>query len=260
MAVRSGPFVTVGVELAIESLAGGFPGSIDAMRTYLQSPAMVKRVPEEVREEFLASEPFTVPEGEMTGTVVKTGFRLTPEGKPWIGSWQVKATLQQAAKANYTTSSKPSIYQMARAITYNLEILPHELLLIDPSPMHEIEIDQIISHPRMPNIKIPSIRKRQIIDTASVRFNALILNAGGGVELVKEIETLFRSAGPFIGLGTDRGYGHGRFQVTQFEWGEHADDLVKQVPDNPRRKGVTYERGSRKTAASDTDTSKSADS
>lgn len=240
--VRKGTLRAARVVLSIESLAGGFPGSVDAMRQYLQSPALARRVPEEVREAFLASEPFEAAE-EPLGSIVKTGFRLNAAGQPWIGAWQVKACLQQAALATYTTKSSPSIYTMKRAITYNLEILPHEVVLLNPTPMHGVEIQQIIAHPRNPSIKVPSVRQRQVIDAARVEFNVICLLVGAGSELEDELENLLRNAGPFVGLGTDRGYGHGRFQVVRFAWNESAlSPGSVEVPDEPDRKGITYER------------------
>src|SRR3990167_7992650 len=117
------------VTLALKDIAGGYPGHIDAMRQFLQNPAMAKRVPAAAREEFLGQErtwsataTAATEDGENEATVegaldiVKTGFRLDPEGRPFIGNYQIKAMLQQAGKAMYDNVSRPSIYQIARAI------------------------------------------------------------------------------------------------------------------------------------------------
>lgn len=233
-------------DLIITDLAGGFPGHIDAMRRFLQAPAMAKRVPPDVREQFLSEDPFGA-DGDGTATdqqeIVKTGFRKTADGEYWIGAFQVKAALQQAAKSLYTTTSRPSIYQMARAITYSLEVVPHQIVLRDVGDERTVEITQIIAHPRNPQIKVPSIRQRQVLATATCSVRFLVQSRGVGELLRDELEELLETAGMFVGLGTDRGYGHGRFIVDGFRWGGLAPTaeraaLEERAAREPRRKGI----------------------
>jgi hypothetical protein len=238
---------TYGIELTLEQIAGGYPGTIDAQRAFLQNPMMAKRVPADAREEFLARERELGLEDGPIGDTVKTGFRPGPDGQPLIGAYQIKAMLQQAARSLCDTTSKPSIYQVARAITYGLEVLPREIPISGGRDGGIRQIAQIIAHPRQPSIKVPSTRERSIWVGGTLTFTAIVSEAGvaGKVLTPTIVKALFETGGLFIGLGTDRGYGYGRFTVTA--WGPNPGgiDLPAHI-DNPARKGLGYVRADKR--------------
>lgn len=238
------PFVAYAIELKIDDICGGFPGTIDAARAFLQNPMMAKRVPESAREEFLARDrDFGLEEGSIPD-IVRTGFRRNPEGVPILGNYQIKAMLQQAARALYDTTSRPSIYQVARAITYGIEIAPRDLVIKGGHDGGVRQIAQIVAHPRQPSIRIPNTRERDVWVGGTIDFNAVVLNQGAVKKIMtrETLQTLFETGGLFVGLGTDRGYGYGRFQIRKFEYlGEIDARVVAPFAfENPRRKGIGY--------------------
>lgn len=230
------------VELALKNIVGGYPSSVDKLQLYLQNPALAKRVPAEAREEFVGRErELGLPEhAEQPPDLVRTGFRMK-DGKPppLIGAYQVKAMLQESARALYDKGSKPSIYQVARAITYGLDVIPSEIPIQGGSEGPKSQIHQVISHPRDERIKVPFSRERDSWVGGKLSFKVLILASGSAELLVPIMEDLFQTGAIFIGLGTDRGYSNGRFTVAVFE--EAAASTIVEVPAwylNPARKGV----------------------
>ena len=225
------------VSLLIDRIAGGFPGNVDAYRTYLQNPTMSKSVTPEVRQAFeeQLAEAGISPTGE-ADTIVRTGFALMPDGSPSIFAYQLKAMLQQAAQAIYDKDSRPNIYQVSPAIKYGLEITPEQIPIVGGAIRPEkVIISQIIEHPRNPQIKVPSTRERTICDGGTLNFIAYVLHEGRAKVLVTSksaanppkagaksgdapvLQDLFEAGGMFVGLGTDKGYGHGRFRLGGFK-------------------------------------------
>lgn len=232
------------ITIAFESIAGGFPGTIDAARAFLQNPMMIKRVPETVREEFLAQDrEFWNEEGEEMSDIVRTGFRRAEDGTPLLAAHQVKAMLQQVAQTLYDKSTRPSIYQMARAIKFGLEILPATFPIEGGTSGGIRQISQIVSHPRYENVRIPIIREREVWIGGVARFIAVTTTTGtlGPLFTKDRMDELFTTGGMFVGLGTDRGYQYGRFEVQQIE-GPHpfSRDELPEFVKNPARKGLGY--------------------
>ena len=240
-------YTSYSVKLQIKSIAGGWPGTIDAHRAFLQNPMMAKRVPAEAREEFLAHErEWGAEEDGGSMDIVKTGFRKRGE-IPYLGGYQIKAMLQGAARTLYDNTGRPNIYQVARAITYGMEVTPQNIPIDGGSDGGTIEISQIISHPRNPNIRVPSIRQRALWYDGTLTFTLHVIAQGAaGKTLTQEVvRDLLDTGGMFIGLGTDRGYGHGRYTLMEMMITPQGE-----LPDlsNPKRKGMGYVRGSRKLA------------
>lgn len=273
------------ISLAIDRIAGGFPGNIDAYRAYLQNPALRKAVAPEVRHAFEEQMiDAGLPEQGKADTIVRTGFAML-EGQPTIFNYQLKAMLQEAAKAIYDNRSRPSIYQVSPAITYGLEIVPAQIFIQGGRIREEkVTISQIIKHPRNPDIKVPSVRERTICDGGTLAFTAFVLHQGRakvlGAPKAEEdqdarieshrdgptntvvssplnpslpahtvLQDLFEAGSMFVGLGTDRGYGHGRFRIANFEVVGKRDIALVQMGsmvDNPRRKGAGYVRADRR--------------
>lgn len=242
---RGGQIVDINqytVRLTLDRIAGGYPGHIDAMQAFLQNPAMARRVPAEAREEFIGQErEWGAADGSAPRSdVVKTGFRQREDGTPVIAGHQIKAMLQGAVRAIYDRSSAPSIYTMARAVTYGLDITPWDITIEGGHSGGTVRINQIIAHPRNPDIKVPSVRERQVWVGGEVEFTVTVLASGAAGKTLTEstIRSLFETGGMFVGLGTDRGYGNGRFHLTELAVG------VGPEPDttNPRRKGTGYVR------------------
>ena len=236
--------VVTQAKLELVSIAGGFPGHIDKMKAFLQNPAMVKRVPVEAKEEFLQQERDwgAADDGETPIDIIKTGFRQLPDGRPFIGAYQVKACLQGAARTLYNANTKPSSYQVPRAVTFTLEVLPTEIVIEGGRSGGVKRINQIISQPRTPTIKIPSIRERDIWLGGTITLFFVVLSTS---ILNEHLEDMLEAAGMFVGLGTDRGYGYGRFKLLSFE---KVDPDVVEIPGlvwNPRRKGIGYKKKSK---------------
>lgn len=246
------------IELALTEIAGGYPGSIDAQRAFLQNPMMARRVPESAREEFLARErEWGLPEhasanGDESPDVIRTGFRRDADGLPYLGAYQIKACLQQAARNLYDTTSRPTIYQVARAITYGIEVLPRDIPIQGGRDGGVRQIAQIIEHPRNPQIRVPSTRERQLWLGGTLTFAIVVQTRGASGKVLTEdlIGDLFETAGTFVGLGTDRGYGHGRFEVARLDGPELIDSRAVRAADvdlaNPARKGIGYVRADKR--------------
>ena len=242
------------VSLKIARLAGGAPSNLEAYRLFLQNPMMARNVPPGARREFEEQVLETgVPntQGAAIDTVVRTGFNMTEDGQPFLWNYQIKAMLHGAATSLYDRYSKPSIYQISPAITHTLEVTPERIVITEGTIREKPWIiSQVISHPRNPDIKIPSNRERQILDNGLIKFECHLLEAGRAKELLKVLEDLFLAGGHFVGLGTDRGYNHGRFELTGFqelesqEIGGPPGGISSLDPrfDNPARKGIGYQR------------------
>ena len=247
------------VRLHLESMAGGAPSNIDAYLTYLQNPMMARAVPPEARQEFTEQlADLGVPisaDGKPLDPVVKTGFHLNEDGQPLIMNFQVKAMLQGAARTLYTVGSKPNIYSVAGAITYALEVAPEEIPILGGEILKKPwRISQIISHPRNPDIKVPSQRERQILVDGRVTFKLILMAGGRGKVLTDILEDLLQTGGMFTGLGTDRGYGHGRFAVEAFALQgvtKIGPEMLARV-NNPNRRGIGYVRKQRQAAEPET--------
>jgi hypothetical protein len=217
--------------LGIKSMAGGFPGSLDKINAFLQTPVMARRVPQEAREEFLGREAqfdSSVAEAtdgadDVADSYIRTGFRML-NGKYILAAHQIKAMLQNAAEALYDRNSRPaSLLQMKNAIKRCLEIRPEEIVMNIEGEVWSKTINQIVKHPRY-QFPVPINRVRQIVPYATVEFSMLVLDSSIGRRVNGAIiQDLLDAGGMFVGLGTDRGYQHGRFTVIEFE-------TVKSIP------------------------------
>ena len=211
--------------LGIKSMAGGFPGSLDKINAFLQTPVMARRVPVEAREEFLGREAqfdsSVAGDGsggdEVADSYTRTGFRML-NGKYILAAHQVKAMLQNAAEALYDRNARPSsLLQMKNAIKRCLEIRPEEIIMDVQGDVWSKTINQIVKHPRY-QFPVPINRIRQIIPQATVKFNMMVLDSAIGRRLsTRVLQDLLDAGGMFVGLGTDRGYQHGRFSVMDFK-------------------------------------------
>jgi len=205
------------VKLDIQRLAGGFPGSIDKLNSFLQTPALARRVPAEARQEFLDRESVfdsSTDDGSNApqDSYVRTGFRMI-DGNYFLAAHQIKAMLQGAAEALYDDTSRPSIRQMKNAIKRCVEVSPEAIRLEISREPYKTQIHQIVKHPRY-GFPVPINRERDTIPEATVEFRVTVLESKVGGRVGHQVLTnLFYSGGQFVGLGTDRGYGHGRFQV-----------------------------------------------
>lgn len=232
------------VTLELEDILGGFPGSIDAMTAFMQNPVMAKRVPDQAREEFIAQDREFFREDDIPKDVLRTGFRMQ-DGIPMLGAFQIKAMLQQAAQQLYDKDSRPSIYSVARAIRFGLEIRPSLIPITGGSKGDDIELAQIIAHPRTPNIKVPSLRQRARWVGGALHFHVLLASVGAAGKLWTRdkdkdiLRDLLDTGALFIGLGTDRGYSHGRFEVSQCDY---DDALVDYQVVNSARKSLGHKK------------------
>ena len=222
------------VELHINKIAGGFPSSEDAVRTFMQSPEMKLGTPQAIRDEFLggaermesllATITTSPSEGDEDGESrqagwVYSGFRKDENGNPILGAHQIKAMLQGAAASIYDTTGKPSLTTYKKAIMGGLSIAPEHILMNTTRPLTTERFQQIVER-TWPTSRIPSNRVRQIAHEVDIAFSVIVLDTEKGpARVLKEdtLKDLFDTGGTFVGLGTDRGYGFGRFEITRFE-------------------------------------------
>lgn len=237
--------------LKLDRIAGGFPGHIDSYTAYLQSPRLSKSVPERARREFIEQfEEWGLSSSDEAGpppTTTRTGFAKDENGRPHIFAHYIKAMLQQAAEALYDTKSRPSIYQVPTAIKRCLEVTPEAIPIEGGMGIKEpFKIAQIIKHPRNPNIRVPSLRERELWVGGTVEIGLHVIDSARGRVLLDCLEDLLIASSMFIGLGTDRGYEHGRFEVESFvkvrEYELKVGDPLPQRVWNPDRKGIGYVR------------------
>jgi len=242
------------VVLQVDHIAGGYPSNLDAYRTFLQHPMRARAVPAAARQEFeeqFLDQGLTIGEdGTSVDPVVRTGFAMQKvEGidTPVIMNYQIKAMLQGAADSLYDKSSSkgsPSTYQVKPAITHALEVRPAVIPIIggvlEDKPWL---VSQIISHPRNPNTKVPSTRERRIVRGGRLTFTIHILATGGrGPVLIPILGDLLYAGGQFVGLGTDRGYNHGRFEPVELTDLGVVEYTLSAVENNPNRRGMGYVR------------------
>lgn len=226
------------VGIKIVDLAGGFPSDIDKVRAFLQTPAMAKRVPANVREQFVEEESAymstAAPDNgdasePESGSYVRTGFRQVADGSLVIMQHQIKAMLQEAADTVFPdkgAGATPGMRQVKNAIKRCLTVSPKSIPLRitdrksdNPlvGPDGKARIHQIIEHPRY-HFPVPSNREREIIGLSECAFTISILDSPIGGRITEDrLAEMLEVGGEFVGLGTDRGYGFGAFEVVEFE-------------------------------------------
>jgi hypothetical protein len=209
---------TYKVRLTIHEMAGGFPGHIDRATALLQHPALAKRVPAGIRSEIMEDVEASIDYGA-NGAVgeYRTGFRTAKDGTYLLAGNQIKAMLQQSAQALYdkAVAGSPSVHKIRRTIKLCVSVRPWEIPLTVTGEPYEKRITQIVNPevfpPRGP---VPIERTRVILPKAECAFEVAVLDGQLGKALTKEVlRDLFDAGAMFTGLGTDRGYNHGRFEA-----------------------------------------------
>ena len=219
---------TYSIGLHINKIAGGFPSSEDAVRAFLQSPEMKRTTPKIIRDEVLgeaglaeglvATVSTSIEDGDRTPGFVYSGFRQDQEGNLVIHAVQIKAMLQQAAEGMFDTTGKPSLTSYKKAIKLCLDVSPEHVVMHYKGELGVLTIQQIVTR-EWPTSRIPSNRRRQVAFEVDVTFNLVIADLDRGPSKLLTtpvLKDLFDYAGVFIGLGTDRGYKFGRFEIREF--------------------------------------------
>ena len=143
---------------------------------------------------------------------VTTGFK-SKDGKPYISDYQVKALLKQAANRLKITKKKRGSKQ---DITDGLFMSP-EIFLSDGN--NEIKTplptEDFCGHVSTPQGKRSILKASEYVEKATVEFQLKLIKTS--VMSHQDVVDCFL-LGQEIGLGSNRSFEKGKFDVVSFEW------------------------------------------